>query len=253
MVRSSRWQRGHASDPAAAALHHDDLRHHVRAGAGDGLGQSRSGLPRHRRARRSCARWRWRPSGKGATSTRRAAAYPSCASAVAGHQRAWYGIELDPELEVLVTVGATEAIAATMLALCEPGDEVVMFEPTYDSYAATTSMAGAMPRLVRLHPPDWHFDPGDLVAAVGPRTKMVLLNSPHNPTGKVFSARGTGPGRRAVYRPRPPGGDRRGLRASRLRRDARPPGHPPRHGVSAPSPSPRAARRSPSPAGRWAG
>ncbi len=113
---------------------------------------------------------------------------PELRQAVAAHQRVWYGIELDPEREVLVTVGATEAIAATMLALCEPGDEVVMFEPTYDSYAATASMAGATPRLVRLHPPDWHFDPDELAAAVGPRTKMVLLNSPHNPTGKVFSA-----------------------------------------------------------------
>ena len=112
---------------------------------------------------------------------------PELRQAVAAHQQAWYGIELDPEQEVLVTVGATEAIAATMLALCEPGDEVVMFEPTYDSYAATASMAGATPRLVRLHPPDWHFDPDELAAVVGPRTKMVLLNSPHNPTGKVFS------------------------------------------------------------------
>ncbi len=107
--------------------------------------------------------------------------------AVAAHQRDWYGLHVDPDTDVLVTVGATEAIAATFLALCEPGDEVVMFEPTYDSYAADASMAGAVPRLVRLHPPDWHFDPDDLVAAVGPRTKMLLLNSPHNPTGKVFS------------------------------------------------------------------
>jgi N-succinyldiaminopimelate aminotransferase len=112
---------------------------------------------------------------------------PELREAVAAHQRAWYGIELDPRTDVLVTVGATEAIAAAMLALCEPGDEVVMFEPTYDSYAACASMAGATPRLVRLHPPDWHFDPGELAAAVGPRTKMVLLNTPHNPTGKVFS------------------------------------------------------------------
>jgi N-succinyldiaminopimelate aminotransferase len=112
---------------------------------------------------------------------------PELRHAVAAHQRSWYGIELDPETQVLVTVGATEAIAATLLALCEPGDEVVMFEPTYDSYAAAASMAGATPRLVRLHPPDWRFDPAELAAAVGPRTKMVLLNSPHNPTGKVFS------------------------------------------------------------------
>jgi N-succinyldiaminopimelate aminotransferase len=113
---------------------------------------------------------------------------PELRRAVATHQRAWYGIELNPETDVLVTVGATEAIAATMLALCEPGDEVVMFEPTYDSYAASAAMAGAVPRLVRLHPPDWRFDPGELAAAVGPRTKAILLNTPHNPTGKVFSA-----------------------------------------------------------------
>ena len=114
---------------------------------------------------------------------------PELRRAVARHQHAWYGIELDPETEVLVTVGATEAIAATLLALCEPGDEVVMFEPTYDSYAACAAMAGAVPRLVRLHPPDWTFDPGELAAAAdSPRAKLVLLNSPHNPTGKVFSS-----------------------------------------------------------------
>ena len=85
-----------------------------------------------------------------------------------------------------MTTGATEAIAACLLALCEPGDEVVMFEPSYDSYAPCASMAGATPRLVRLHRPDWSFDPDELAAAVGPRTRLVLLNTPHNPTGKVF-------------------------------------------------------------------
>ncbi len=114
---------------------------------------------------------------------------PELRRAVAAHQRAWYGLDLDPETEVLVTVGATEAIAATLLALCEPGDEVVMFEPTYDSYAACCAMAGARPRLVRLHPPDWSFDPEELAAAAAsPRAKLVLVNSPHNPTGKVFSS-----------------------------------------------------------------
>jgi N-succinyldiaminopimelate aminotransferase len=112
---------------------------------------------------------------------------PELRAAVAAHQAAWYGLELAPEDEVLVTTGATEAIAASLLALCEPGDEVVMFEPSYDSYAACASMAGAVPRLVRLHPPDWSFNPDDLAAAFGPRTRLVLLNSPHNPTGKVFS------------------------------------------------------------------
>src|SRR5580704_6089252 len=82
---------------------------------------------------------------------------PELRQAVAAHQRSWYGLEVDAETEVLVTVGATETIAATLLALCEPGDEVIMFEPSYDSYAACCSMAGAAPRLVRLRPPDWGF------------------------------------------------------------------------------------------------
>jgi N-succinyldiaminopimelate aminotransferase len=113
---------------------------------------------------------------------------PELRGAVAAHQRAWYGLDYDPEREVLVTVGATEAIAATLLALCEPGDEVVMFEPSYDSYAACTAMAGAVPRLVRLHPPDWSFDPAELAAAcASPRARLLLLNTPHNPTGKVFT------------------------------------------------------------------
>jgi N-succinyldiaminopimelate aminotransferase len=117
------------------------------------------------------------------------AGIPELRRAVAAHQRTWYGLDLDPEAEVLVTVGATEAIAATLLALCEPGDEVVMFEPSYDSYAACASMAGAVPRLVRLHPPDWTFDPNELAAAAArPRARLLLLNTPHNPTGKVFSA-----------------------------------------------------------------
>ena len=116
------------------------------------------------------------------------AGVPELRRAVATHQRAWYGLDLDPDAEVLVTVGATEAIAASLLALCEPGDEVVMFEPTYDSYAACCALAGAVPRLVRLHPPDWSFDPVELAGAIGPRTRLVLLNSPHNPTGKVFGA-----------------------------------------------------------------
>jgi N-succinyldiaminopimelate aminotransferase len=111
---------------------------------------------------------------------------PELRHAIAAHQSAWYGLDYEPADEVLVTVGATEAIAATMLGLCDPGDEMVMFEPTYDSYAACAAMAGAVPRLVRLHPPDWSFDPAELAAAVGPRTRAILVNTPHNPTGKVF-------------------------------------------------------------------
>jgi N-succinyldiaminopimelate aminotransferase len=87
-----------------------------------------------------------------------------------------------------VTAGATEAIAAAMLSLCEVGDEVVMFEPYYDSYAAAVAMAGAVRRVVPLRPPDWSFDADELAAAVSPRTRLLVLNSPHNPTGKVFSS-----------------------------------------------------------------
>lgn len=112
---------------------------------------------------------------------------PELREAVADHQRRFWGLTFDPDREVLVTAGATEAIAAAMLALCESGDEVIAFEPFYDAYAATVAMAGARLRPVRLHPPGYDFDPAELRAAVGPRTRLVLLNSPHNPTGKVFS------------------------------------------------------------------
>jgi N-succinyldiaminopimelate aminotransferase len=107
--------------------------------------------------------------------------------AVARHQQRFYGLTYDPDTEVLVTAGATEAIAAAVLALCEPGDEVVTFEPYYDSYAACVALACAGRRVVQLRPPDYAFDPDELRAAVTPRTRLVLLNSPHNPTGKVFT------------------------------------------------------------------
>jgi len=112
---------------------------------------------------------------------------PELRAAITAHRLHWYGQSFDPDTEVLVTAGATEAIAATILALCEPGDEVVTFEPYYDSYAASISMAGAQRRVVQLRTPDWSFDPDALRAAITPRTKLLLLNSPHNPTGKVFS------------------------------------------------------------------
>ncbi len=112
---------------------------------------------------------------------------PELLDAVAEHQRRFYGIELDPRSQVLVTAGATEAIAATVLALCEAGDEVVTFEPYYDSYAATIALAGAVRRTVPLRFPDFAIDEAALRAAFSRRTKLVLLNSPHNPTGKVFT------------------------------------------------------------------
>jgi len=113
---------------------------------------------------------------------------PELRLAIAAHQQRFYGLDLDPEVEVLVTAGATEAITAAILALCETGDEVVVFEPFYDSYGAAIAMAGAQRRVVPLLPPDWSFDPERLAAVISPRTRMILLNSPHNPTGKVFSA-----------------------------------------------------------------
>ncbi|HXY91301.1 MAG TPA: pyridoxal phosphate-dependent aminotransferase [Acidimicrobiia bacterium] len=112
---------------------------------------------------------------------------PELRAAIVAHQQHWYGLEYDTDTEVLVTAGATEGIAAALLALCEPGDEVVAFEPYYDSYAACIAMAGAERRVVQLHPPDYAFDGDALAAAFSPRTRLVLLNSPHNPTGKVFT------------------------------------------------------------------
>ncbi|OLT15199.1 aminotransferase [Pseudonocardia sp. CNS-139] len=106
-------------------------------------------------------------------------------TAVAAHQRRFYGLEVDPDA-VLVTTGATEAIASAVLALCEPGDEVVTFQPYYDSYAATIALAGAVLRPVPLRPPTFGFDPDELRAAFSARTRVVLVNTPHNPTGAVF-------------------------------------------------------------------
>ena len=113
---------------------------------------------------------------------------PELRRAVADHQRRFYGLDLDADTEVLVTAGATEAIAAALLALTETGDEVVVFEPYYDSYAACIALSGAQRKVVTLHRRDqtWTFDPRELRAAITRRTKVILLNTPHNPTGKVF-------------------------------------------------------------------
>jgi N-succinyldiaminopimelate aminotransferase len=110
--------------------------------------------------------------------------------AVAAHQRRFHGLEYDPGSEIVITAGATEAVTASILALCEPGDEVVCFEPYYDSYAAAIALAGAVRRTVPLRADPVHgytFSQDELRAAFGPRTRLVLLNSPHNPTGKVFT------------------------------------------------------------------
>ncbi len=112
---------------------------------------------------------------------------PQLREAIAAHQARFYALHLDPDREVLVTAGATEAIAACILALCEVGDEVLVFEPLYDSYSACIALAGATPRSVTLRPPDHTVDLAALAAAITPKTRLLLLNSPHNPTGKVFT------------------------------------------------------------------
>jgi N-succinyldiaminopimelate aminotransferase len=112
---------------------------------------------------------------------------PELREAVAGHQARHYGIELDPLSQVVVTAGATEAIAAAVLALVNPGDEMAVLEPFYDSYVACIEMAGGVRRPVTLRPPDFRLDPDALRAAVTPRTTTLLLNTPHNPTGATLT------------------------------------------------------------------
>jgi N-succinyldiaminopimelate aminotransferase len=107
-------------------------------------------------------------------------------TAIADHQRAYYGIELDPAHEVLVTAGATEALAAAALGLLEAGDEVIVFEPFYDSYPAAVAMAGAKIVPVTLRPPSFQVDIDELRSAVTTRTRLIIVNTPHNPTGTVF-------------------------------------------------------------------
>jgi len=107
--------------------------------------------------------------------------------AIADHQRRFYGLGFDPDREVLVTTGATEAIAAALLALLEPGDEVIAFEPYYDSYAACVALAGGVRVPVTLRAPGFRPDLDAVRSAITPRTRLILLNSPHNPTGSVFT------------------------------------------------------------------
>jgi N-succinyldiaminopimelate aminotransferase len=113
---------------------------------------------------------------------------PELRTAIAGHQKRFYGLDLDPDTDVLVTAGATEAIAAAMLALLEPGDEVIALEPYYDSYAACIAMAGARRVPVTLRPPLFRPDLDALRDAITSRTRLILLNTPHNPTGMVATA-----------------------------------------------------------------
>ena len=112
---------------------------------------------------------------------------PGLRAAVAEHQLRFYGIEWDPDTEVLITAGATEAIAGAMFGLCDHDDEVIVFEPSYDSYSATIGMAGAVKRPVLLDAPGYELDRAAFAAAISDRSRVILLNTPHNPTGKVFT------------------------------------------------------------------
>ncbi len=112
---------------------------------------------------------------------------PDLRQAVAEHQKRFYGLEVDPATEVVVTTGATEAVAAALLGLVDPGDEVVALEPFYDSYTACIQMAGGVRVPVTLRAPDFRLDVERLRAAITPRTRLILLNTPHNPTGTVLT------------------------------------------------------------------
>ena len=112
---------------------------------------------------------------------------PELRQAVAAANRRFYGLEVDWASEVVVTSGATEAITACLMAVLNPGDEVVLIEPLYDTYLPVVRMLGAVPKLVRLEPPDWDLPRAALADAFGPKTKAIMLNSPMNPCGKVFT------------------------------------------------------------------
>ncbi len=117
----------------------------------------------------------------------RSRGHPALVEAIARKQQRDYGITLDPMTDVVVTGGCTEAIAASLLGLLNPGDEVILFEPYYDSYCASIAMAGGVPKFVTLRFPDFALDAAALRAAVTDKTCLILLNTPHNPVGKVFS------------------------------------------------------------------
>jgi N-succinyldiaminopimelate aminotransferase len=111
---------------------------------------------------------------------------PELREAVASHYRRFQGLDLDPTSEIMITSGATEALAGALLALIEPGDEVVLFQPMYDAYLPLVRRAGGAPRFVTLRPPDWSFSEADLAAAFSERTRVVLFNNPLNPAGVVY-------------------------------------------------------------------
>jgi aminotransferase len=107
--------------------------------------------------------------------------------AIAAKYRKWYGLDYDPEREITVCCGSTEGMIASMLAVTNPGDEVIVFEPYYENYGPDTFLCDAQRKLVSLRPPDWTFDPDELRRAFSSKTKAIILNSPNNPTGRVFT------------------------------------------------------------------
>jgi N-succinyldiaminopimelate aminotransferase len=111
----------------------------------------------------------------------------SVREAIAQHAESFYGQKLDPESEVLVTSGATEGMFAAILGVTDPGDEIIVFEPVYDTYVPNLIMAGVTPRYVPLRGDQWNFDPDELARSFNPRTRAIIINTPHNPTGKVYS------------------------------------------------------------------
>ncbi len=112
---------------------------------------------------------------------------PDLRKAVAAHARRFYGQTVNPDAEITITSGATEGLFSTLIGLINPGDEVILFEPFYDGYVPDVVMSGGVPRFVPLRPPHWNFDPDELAAAFNNRTRAILVNTPHNPTGKVYS------------------------------------------------------------------
>ena len=179
---------------------------------------------------------------------------PELREAVAGHYSRFQGLDLDWREEITVTSGATEALACAFLALIEPGDEVVVFAPTYDAYLPMIRRAGGVPRVVRLAPPHWRFDRAMLEAAFNERTRLVVLNNPAQSHRQRLPARGPRPPGRVLRALRRRGRMRRGLGTGRVRRrgayaaDGAAPAC-----ASGPSRSARQASCSPSPAGRSAG
>ena len=150
---------------------------------------------------------------------------PELRQAVAQHAKRFQGLDIDWQSEVLVTSGATEALGDCLFGLIEPGDEVVLIEPLYDSYLPIVRRAGGTARLVRLEPPTWRLPREELAAAFSDRTKLILFNTPMNPCSKVVRPRGVGVHRRPLSRARRLCRVRRGLRTHHLRRQAAPVDH----------------------------